>query len=152
VFIPCSQVESFWSLWTHLAPPSALQPTTDYLLFHTGIRRPVWEDPLNIQGGKWIIRFKKGVADRFWEDLVLAIIGDQFDDCRGRADDNPRAKSSSPSAPRSEDGSESSTTEWPEICGCTISVRQSEDIVTIWNRVDGDPKLREQIRCGILPA
>ncbi|KAF9480508.1 eukaryotic translation initiation factor 4E [Pholiota conissans] len=145
-----SSVESFWSLWTHLAPPSALQPTTDYLLFHTGIRRPVWEDPLNIQGGKWIIRLKKGVADRFWEDLVLAIIGDQFDDCRSRVEDNPRTtttKSSASSAPQSEDGSDSSsTTEWPEICGCTISVRQSEDIVTIWNRVDGDPKLREQIR------
>lgn len=130
-------------------PPSALQPTTDYLLFHTGVRRPVWEDPLNIQGGKWIIRLKKGVADRFWEDLVMAIVGDQFDDCRGRLEDHPRAKSATPSPPKSEDGSETSA-EWPEICGCTISVRQSEDIVTVWNRVDGDSKLREQIRCAFL--
>ena len=131
------QVESFWSLWTHLAPPSALQPTTDYLLFHTGIRRPVWEDPLNLSGGKWIIRLKKGIADRFWEDLVMAIIGDQFDDCRSsKTEDNGK----------SEDGSDS-TSEWPEICGCTISVRQSEDVVTVWNRVDRDVKLREQIRC-----
>jgi len=60
-----SSVESFWSLWTHLAPPSALQPTTDYLLFHTGIRRPVWEDPLNLSGGKWIIRLKKGYRGSF---------------------------------------------------------------------------------------
>ncbi|EDR14631.1 uncharacterized protein LACBIDRAFT_244180, partial [Laccaria bicolor S238N-H82] len=114
-------VESFWSLSTHLAPPSALQPTTDYLLFHSGIRRPVWEDPLNLSGGKWIIRLKKGVADRIWEDLVLAVIGDQFDGYANRA-------------------------EWPEICGCTISVRQSEDIVSLWNRVDGDVKVREKIR------
>ncbi|KAF8817496.1 translation initiation factor eIF4e [Phlegmacium glaucopus] len=138
-----SSVESFWSLWTHLAPPSSLQPTTDYLLFHTGIRRPVWEDPLNLSGGKWIIRLKKGIADRFWEDLVMAIIGDQFDDCRSKTEDNSKSKATA--SGKSEDGGES-ITEWPEICGCTISVRQSEDVVTIWNRVDGDVKLREQIR------
>ena len=116
------QVESFWSLWTHLSPPSALLPTTDYLLFHSGVRRPVWEDPLNLSGGKWIIRLKKGVADRLWEDLILAIIGDQFDDCN-------------------EEGAE-----YPEISGCTISVRQYEDIVSLWNRVDADVRLREKIR------
>lgn len=38
--------------------------------------------------------------------------------------------------------------EWPEICGCTISVRQSEDIISIWNRVE-DPKVRERIRCVV---
>jgi translation initiation factor 4E len=132
-------------------PPSSLLPTTDYLLFHEGVRRPVWEDPLNLGGGKWIIRLKKGVADRFWEDLVLAIIGDQFDDCRSARERDENSKSregalGAAPASKSDDGSEGAS-EWPEICGCTISVRQSEDIVTVWNRVDGDPKLREQIRC-----
>jgi len=110
-----SSIESFWSIWTHLNPPSHLQPTTDYLLFHSGIRRPVWEDPININGGKWIIRLRKGVADRLWEDLVLAVIGDQF-----RPIDNQ--------------GQEDGEVEYPEICGCTISVRQSEDIISLWNR------------------
>ena len=72
----------------------------------------------------------------------MAIIGDQFDDCRGKPEDNPKTKLG---VGKSENGGEG--TEWPEICGCTISVRQSEDIVTVWNRLDGDPKLREQIRC-----
>ncbi|KAF5377793.1 hypothetical protein D9757_008099 [Collybiopsis confluens] len=133
-----ASVESFWSLWTHLAPPSALQPTTDYLLFHNAIRRPVWEDPLNISGGKWIIRLKKGVADRIWEDLVLAVLGDQFDECR---------LSSEPVASNwEEDGSDSGGVDPPEICGCTISVRQSEDIITLWNRFEADVKVRERIR------
>ncbi|EIW79147.1 translation initiation factor eIF4e [Coniophora puteana RWD-64-598 SS2] len=131
-----SSVESFWSLWTHLYSPSALLPTTDYLLFHSGIRRPVWEDPLNIDGGKWIIRLKKGVADHIWEDLVLAIIGDQFEDCRTVTASSETTNGDSRSTP----------SEWPEICGCTISVRQSEDIVTLWNRVDADVKVREKIR------
>jgi translation initiation factor 4E len=117
-----ASVESFWSLWTHLHPPSALLPTTDYLLFHQGIRRPVWEDPLNLPGGKWILRLRKGVADRIWEDLILALIGDQFAGVASPHED-----------------------EWPEICGCTISVRQSEDILSVWNRID-EPKLRERIR------
>lgn len=139
-------------------PPSSLLPTTDYLLFHAGVRRPVWEDPLNLAGGKWIIRLKKGVADRFWEDLVLAIIGDQFDDCRStrERDENPKSRvgalgalGAAAPASKSDDGSEGAS-ELPEICGCTISVRQSEDVVTVWNRVDGDPKLREQIRCVFL--
>ncbi|KAF5355283.1 hypothetical protein D9758_006083 [Tetrapyrgos nigripes] len=134
-----SSVESFWPLWTHLSPPSALQPTTDYLLFHQAIRRPVWEDPLNITGGKWIIRLKKGVADRIWEDLVLAMIGDQFDQCRSPEEGGDVSASW-------EDSSDQGSSELPEICGCTISVRQSEDIVSLWNRVDGDVKVRERIR------
>ncbi|KAH9030187.1 eukaryotic translation initiation factor 4E class II [Lactarius hengduanensis] len=109
-----ASVESFWSLWTHLHPPSALLPTTDYLLFHQGVRRPVWEDPLNLPVAS--------VADRIWEDLVLALIGDQF----------------AAVSPPHEDA-------WPEICGCTISVRQNEDILSVWNRTD-EPKLRERIR------
>ncbi|KAJ7576909.1 translation initiation factor eIF4e [Mycena floridula] len=135
-----SSVESFWPLWTHLAPPSALQPTTDYLLFHSGVRRPVWEDPLNLSGGKWIIRLRKGVADRVWEDLVLAIIGDQFESCRPVEE----GESSGAVAGSWEDGSDPGG--YPEICGCTISVRQSEDIVSLWNKTDGDAKVRERIR------
>ena len=128
------QVESFWSLWTHLNFPSSLLPTTDYLLFHKGIRRPVWEDPLNITGGKWIIRLRKGIADRLWEDLVLAVIGDQFAECDVESPGN------------GVDGEHTSSSEWPQICGCTISVRQNEDIITVWNRVEGDAKVRDKIK------
>ncbi|THH18047.1 hypothetical protein EW146_g2863 [Bondarzewia mesenterica] len=143
-----SSVESFWSLWTHLHPPSSLLPTTDYLLFHSGVRRPVWEDPLNLPGGKWIVRLRKGVADRVWEDLVLAIVGDQFSDCTvpeevgSKADEAESWRSGAKDGKESKDSKEE---DWPEICGCTISVRQSEDIVSVWNRVD-DTKVRERIR------
>ena len=41
--------------------------------------KPTWEDPANKQGGKWMIRLKKGLASSYWEEIVLAIIGEQFD-------------------------------------------------------------------------
>ena len=129
-------MESFWSLWTHVHPPSSLLPTTDYLLFHSGVRRPVWEDPLNLSGGKYIIRLRKGVADRLWEDLVLAVIGDQFD---GVVDESEAQSESNPEGVP--------PGEWPEICGCTISVRQNEDIISLWNRHDGNAKSKEKIKC-----
>lgn len=36
----------------------------------------MWEDPANANGGKWILRLRKGLASRMWEKLVIAIIGD----------------------------------------------------------------------------
>ncbi|KAJ7726010.1 translation initiation factor eIF4e [Mycena maculata] len=146
-----SSVESFWALHTHLTAPSALTPTTDYLLFHAGITRPVWEDPLNISGGKWIVRLRKGVADRVWEALLCAVVGDMFADCR-TPDEGTRESwedGSDPGASASADADaddEQDGDAFPEICGCTISVRQSEDIISLWNRVDQDVRVRERIR------
>jgi len=141
-----SSIESFWSLWTHLNPPSTLQPTTDYLLFHSGIRRPVWEDPVNLQGGKWIIRLKKGVADRIWEEIVMAVVGDQFDDCEPNGDvgvPGSRTDSGSWRGANVNGGEDASE---PEICGCTLSVRQSEDILSVWNRRGNDSKVNQKIK------
>ncbi|KAL9713626.1 hypothetical protein Ac2012v2_003237 [Leucoagaricus gongylophorus] len=62
----------------------------------------------------------------------MAVIGDQFDECTGRGDPDP---------PEREDG-----LCYPEICGCTISVRQNEDIISLWNRFEVDFRVREKIR------
>ncbi|KAL6555482.1 hypothetical protein OROGR_006740 [Orobanche gracilis] len=64
-----STVETFWVCYCHLARPSTLPSPTDLHLFKDGIR-PLWEDFANCNGGKWIVRFKKAVSGRFWEDLV----------------------------------------------------------------------------------
>lgn len=73
-----STVEGFWGSYCHLSRVSTLPNPTDLHLFKEGIR-PLWEDAANRSGGKWIIRFKKLVSGRYWEDLVLAMIGDQLD-------------------------------------------------------------------------
>ena len=103
--------ESFWAVYSHLKRPSTLPAVSDYHIFKKGIR-PVWEDEENKKGGKWIIRLKKGVADRYWEDLLLAIVGDQF----------------------AEAGE--------EVCGAVLSVRSGEDVLSVWTRIDGGRNIK----------
>lgn len=63
----------FWAIYLALKRPDALHDgTTDYSLFHSEIR-PVWEDPANKNGGKLLLRIKKGniISARYWETLVM---------------------------------------------------------------------------------
>ena len=91
---------------------------SDYHIFKGGIR-PVWEDEANKKGGKWIVRLKKGVADRYWEDLLLAMIGDQF----AEAGD--------------------------EVCGAVLSVRSGEDVLSVWTKIDGGRNIKIRCGCQI---
>ena len=137
-----AQVEDFWQLYVHLRRPVEDRPTVcDYHIFREGIR-PMWEgalvsgrrtppppscaelparflpaDEANINGGKWIVRLRKGVATRYWEDVLLAVIGGQF---RVGAD---------------------------EICGAVLSVRYQEDLLSIWNKSADSRRVCVQIRC-----
>ena len=40
----------------------------------------MWEDEANKNGGRWTLRVSKGYANKLWEDLILAMIGEQFAD------------------------------------------------------------------------
>ena len=75
-------VEGFWSHYSHLTQPNNLSSSDstaqiDYYLFRENIK-PMWEDEANSKGGKWILHVKKGLASKYWEDLLLAVIGEQF--------------------------------------------------------------------------
>lgn len=94
--------------------PNEFKTTTDYHLFKDGIK-PTWEDPQNKGGGKWMVRLKKGLASHLWEDVVLAIIGEQFDVGH-------------------------------EICGAVVSVRNTEDIISIWNKTAENVEATNKIR------
>lgn len=102
----CDTVEDFFAVYTHLKNPSKLPTMSEYHFFKYGIR-PIWEDDVNKKGGKWVVRLKKGVVDRYWEDLVLALIGEQFGDAG------------------------------EEVCGAVANVRNGEDVLSIWTRNDG---------------
>lgn len=72
-----NSVEKFWSYYCHMTRPHDLMGHADIHMFKDGIR-PLWEDDANKNGGKWIVRLKKGLANRCWENLILAILGEQF--------------------------------------------------------------------------
>lgn len=38
----------------------------------------MWEDPANAKGGKWIVRLRKSKVDRAWENVCMAMLGEQF--------------------------------------------------------------------------
>jgi translation initiation factor 4E len=112
-------VEEFWSTYNFLRRPNDLPTTTDYHFFRDGIK-PTWEDDSNARGGKWIVRLPKGLASRYWEEVILALIGGQF-----------------PGVP---DG---------EICGMVVSIRYSEDILGIWNKTSTEREIVERLRDAI---
>lgn len=126
-------MEDFIGVYQHLKRPSMLASMYDYHLFKQvplltireqlqqkliatqGIK-PVWEDPQNVGGGKWIVRLRKGLADRLWEKLICALVADHFDAISN------------------------------DICGCVISVRHNEDIISVWNQDSTDGRANLKIR------
>lgn len=72
-------VEHFWRIYDHILKPNEHKGgNIEYHLFKNDIK-PTWEDVANKDGGKWLLKLKKGLASRYWEELILAVIGEQFD-------------------------------------------------------------------------
>ena len=67
-----NQVEEFWAVYQYMKRADELPVVTDVHLFKKGIM-PVWEDEQNAEGGKWILRLKKGISARMWEELVFLL-------------------------------------------------------------------------------
>jgi translation initiation factor 4E len=72
-------VEGFWQVYNHIRRANDIGGgSTELHLFRAGVK-PVWEDKANQYGGKLLLRLTKGLASHYWEALLLAIIGEQFD-------------------------------------------------------------------------
>lgn len=96
-------VEDFWCLYNNVLTPTKLSVGSNYHLFKEGIR-PMWEDPINAKGGKWIFtnpRSRKARLDECWLHVMLSLIGESLHD---------------------ED----------DICGAVVSVRKPQDRIAIW--------------------
>jgi len=103
-----STIEDFWCHFNHLAPPSHLENNSNYHFFRDGVK-PMWEDPANSEGGKWVLSLKgdRSMLDQYWETVLLLLIGEVFES--------------------SED-----------ICGAVISRRKHGDKIAIWNKYRTD--------------
>lgn len=75
-------VEEFWSLFNHLKKPSEIPSGGDYSFFKNDIQ-PMWEDPQNREGGRLTVIHvnpkQSAVADDVWLDLLVFLIGEDFD-------------------------------------------------------------------------
>lgn len=79
-------VEDFWALFHHIEVASNLQVGSDYNLFKDEIE-PMWEDPNNRKGGRWLFTLLKSQAskaahpkllDDLWLEVLLCLIGESF--------------------------------------------------------------------------
>jgi translation initiation factor 4E len=143
-----STVEEFWDTYSHLRRVDKLPFTSEFQIFRKGVK-PLWEDPINEKGGKWVVRFKRPMKERkkedgtpmldhqqnthrhiqcrqqaalHWENLLLAVLGGSLADGEIPFD---------------------------EILGLVISVRRDEDILSVWTRSSDNEDAKEKIRSGI---
>ncbi|GAA5987508.1 hypothetical protein JCM10908_001983 [Rhodotorula pacifica] len=145
-----STIESLHPLLAHLVPPSELpgslnsshtlftsespdlapspsNTVCDYNVFRSNIA-PAWEDAANAGGGRWVLRLRKGVADRIWEEVVFALVSERI----GGEDERIGEK----------------------VNGVVLSVRREEDILSLWvapsSRADRDT-IRDSLRTALTP-
>lgn len=100
-----STIEGFWQVFNNIPSPSDLQPRYSFHLMR-GDRRPIWEDPLNENGGYWKLKCHKNNTEIVWKELVLAAIGEQFRD---------------------------SVKMFDNIVGVSVSIRDKDDHFQVWN-------------------
>ncbi|KAF9257718.1 translation initiation factor eIF4e [Marasmius fiardii PR-910] len=102
-------VEQFCRYFNWLKPPSKLERNSNYHLFKEGIK-PMWEDPANKDGGKWVLTMKNNpqLLDRCWSWVAMALVGEELEE------DND------------------------EICGAVVSLRSKVDRIQVWTRSKED--------------
>lgn len=100
-------VEDFWALYNHIQLASKLSSGCDYALFKDGIK-PMWEDPRNKWGGRWLVNLSKQrrhiELDRLWLETLLCLIGESFEEYSR------------------------------DVCGAVINIRTKGDKISLWTR------------------
>ena len=96
-----------------------LYSNTLYLLqFIEGVK-PLWEDPNCADGGRWTIRTPKTHSAKFWEDILLAMVGEQLDVPSG------------------------------EVLGLVLSTKYSGDTISVWHRTASNPEIVASLKASI---
>ncbi|CAG8807215.1 24577_t:CDS:2, partial [Racocetra persica] len=73
-------VEAFCRYFNWVKKPSQLELNTNFHIFKDKIK-PMWEDPANANGGKWVISMRNPpLLDRCWTWLVCALVGEELDE------------------------------------------------------------------------
>jgi translation initiation factor 4E len=99
-------VELFWRVFNNLKPASQLSMNSNYSVFRYGVE-PSWEDPANVNGGKFVLTIpkkdsKNGKCDEWWLYTVLAVVGETMD------------------------------VSGDEVNGAVVSIRKNQDRIALW--------------------
>ncbi|CAG8469479.1 10215_t:CDS:2 [Acaulospora morrowiae] len=115
--ITFDSVEEFWGVYNNVVKTNELTSGSNYHLFKREIK-PMWEDPVNENGGKWVIQFPRHKTgeeiNTLWLYTMLACIGESFD--------------------------------YPdEVCGAVVSVRKIFFRISLWTRTSTNKDICETL-------
>jgi len=66
-------------VYNNITGPERLALRCSLHFIHKGVK-PLWEDPKNEHGGAWNFRTAKADTALVWRELLMALIGEQFED------------------------------------------------------------------------
>lgn len=72
-----STIEEFWQVFNNIPAADHLPNCYSFHLMR-GDRQPIWEDPLNKNGGYYKLKCHRNFTNHVWRELVLAVVGEQF--------------------------------------------------------------------------
>lgn len=87
--------------------------------FREGIE-PLWEDPMNAKGGKWVLEIPKNAGQSlndFWNKTVIYVASEMIDRNKHITDSNKI------------------------VCGCVFSPRKMTDRIALWTKTTDDRAL-----------
>lgn len=115
-------VEGFARHMNNIRLPSGLSKGANYHLFKDGIK-PLWEDPANKNGGKWVmlVRGQQSLIDSIWSNLTMALVGQVLDPM-------------------------------DSVCGIVVSARPKMDRIQVWTRGRDDYPALNALASRIISA
>ncbi len=73
-----STIETMWQWMNNIREPSKTPIDANLYIFEDGVS-PTWEDPANVNGGRWLVSIRDGTADAAWQTLYLMLAGETLD-------------------------------------------------------------------------
>ena len=75
-FYDISTISDFWTIYNNWNKVGGIS-SKHFFLMQDGIS-PIWEDPININGGCWSFKVHENQCEDLWEDLSIYLVCDQL--------------------------------------------------------------------------